>query len=269
MKNIIERASFALALCIVVCALSGCFAVQQLQDKAREEQLLKPGALDARIPLNPYYVQHTFKLMGKYHVTHEWLGLGGSCGYGGYFGKPPGLPIRLLDSYGEIYERDGHTYLKEDPRYTRDKDELIDRYVKSWYETDNKGVRWQQGLMPMCLASWYQTQHAIEIDLQKQNLEELLTAVNKTRTPDTTISTQRVGNNTWHVVTSALRQAPLNGSGGPFQSWILPIGDTGYIFVFGLGANLDSLKYPEAHARMQEVFQHLIESVKIDPLVSQ
>ena len=39
--------------------------------------------------------------------------------------------------------------------------------------------------------------------------------------------------------------------------------------MFRLGANLQSLKYPEAHARMKAALAHLIESVRIEPLNAQ
>ena len=44
------------------------------------------------------------------------------------------------------------------------------------------------------------------------------------------------------------------------------MGETGYTFLFRLGANLESIKYPQAHARFQSTFHQLIESVKIEPL---
>jgi len=89
------------------------------------------------------------------------------------------------------------------------------------------------------------------------------------RSPKGKWSERLVGSNVWLVQETAeqdFKPKPLNGFGGPFQTWLLPIGDTGYILALELSANQESLKYPKAHADFQTVFRHLIESVKIEKL---
>ncbi|GAB5606285.1 hypothetical protein TK5_23650 [Sideroxyarcus sp. TK5] len=231
-----------------------------------EEQLLKPGALDPGIPKSPYYVRHTFKLMNRYQVTHEWPGIAGSCQYGGYFGKPPGLPIRLLDSNGDIYERDGHTFLKEDSRYTGKnyKDELMDRFVRSHIVVDKAGKSWEQGLKPMCNQVWVGTGLALTIWMMKSTPEELeprlrAWAGNMPRQ----LGKEQVGNNLWTV-----QRVPMRSNGvWDVENWMLPIGDTGYMFMFVFSADKDRVAaQPAAHDRMYEIFHHLIESVRIEPI---
>ena len=144
----------------------------------------------------------------------------------------------------------------------------IDRYTRPEWQngTDSNGnPRTAKGFQPMCNQAWYSSQHVIEIELRKQNINELMAEAKK-YDPKLVFETRQVNNNKWQVRYSELGPAPLNGAGGPFQTWLLPIADTGYTFIFGLGANQDSLKHPATHAQMQAIFKHLIESVKIEPI---
>ncbi len=55
---------------------SACgFVAVQLQDKANEEKLLKPGTLD--LPLTGVYDTYQFKLLDRYSVRHDFLRING------------------------------------------------------------------------------------------------------------------------------------------------------------------------------------------------
>lgn len=245
-------------------ALPGCsFVSGQLHDKAMEEKLLRPGALDPGIPKSPYYVRHTFKLVNRYQVTHEWPGIAGSCQYGGYFGKPPDLPIRLLDSNGDIYERDGHTFLKEDSRYTGKnyKDELMDRYVRPEYtviDVDGK-PRTAKGFEPVCFQSWDATHHAFTIYLVRSTADEWKSRLASLHPSFNEVA---VGLNKWQVG----NYRETGAKGRQVETWVLPIMETGYLFSFRFAHDAVSQQNPARHTQMEEIFRHLIESVKIAPI---
>lgn len=126
----------------------------------------------------------------------------------------------------------------------------------------------ETGLEPLCFEYWWTSSHYFRISLQKRTLKEMQ-GVFAERYPEGQWTTQMVNGLSWQVQTvpnDRLRPRPLNGLGGPFQNWLVPIGDTGYAFAMELGASKESLQYPEAHERFIAAFRHLIESVKIEPL---
>lgn len=251
--------------------LIACIGLIGCMNLDTSEMYMKPGALDASIPAIPYYVRHTFKLMGKYRVSHEWLGSASACGYGGYFGTPPGIPLRIRDSLGEITETEGRKYYTADKSYVgvKKNGEIwrsdFDRYVSAeWQSTDGKGKVWtHKGFVPTCAQGWVGTSHSLSINLVKLKVSD---AIKRYTEPDVPLQEVQIGGNTWATQNAPLMPREINTIAGPYLSWLLPIGDTGYTFVFELGANQNSLKHPEAHARMQEIFRHLIESVKIETL---
>lgn len=53
------------------------------------------------------------------------------------------------------------------------------------------------------------------------------------------------------------------GYGGPYQVWILPLGNTGYTWIMTFGANLESLKYPAEHEMFERVIEHMVASVRV------
>lgn len=116
--------------------LIGCGIEQAI--RKNEDRYAKPGAMDMAISSTPYYVKHSFKLLDRYVVKQEWLNGNGSIAFGGYFGKPKGLPLRIFDSLGEIYEEQGVTWYQADKSYAGINPKTgqywrsdFDRYVRS------------------------------------------------------------------------------------------------------------------------------------------
>ena len=80
---------------------------------------------------------------------------------------------------------------------------------------------------------------------------------------------QHINGNDWWLLANdedALLPEPPGGTGGWFQSWLLPIGDTGYTMSIQLGANQKSLQYAKTHEQMKATVLHMVESVKIETL---
>jgi hypothetical protein len=257
--------SFIFAV-VMLCSLSGCFAAQQMHDKEREEALLKPGALDPQI--SEQYRAYSYTFLNKYQVSHDWLEGAKPCQYAGYYSSSTS---RLPDQIGDIYEIGGITVQDRDsPAYARTKDIShlsIDKYVRSVKVTDKTGKVWETGLKPICDQAWIATSHFLTVYLYKRTVEEWRQFME--RNPEGKITMQRAGKNNWLVQQySQLQSPPLNGAGGPFQTWVLAIGDSGYTLTLRLGASQKSLEHPERHAQIQRIFKHLIDSVRVESLVS-
>lgn len=260
--------------CLILCS---CMSLDT------SEMYMRPGALDT--PAREIYVRYKYKFLDRYQVSHDFL-LGGGCGYRG---KPVGikdiLPSQNYAPFaaGEIVEMEGRTYMNVYSKSSFPKS--IDRYVRRikvtvpisrGAEIDRWGHRYidaskpplgyeevEQGFIPICAQGWVGTSHFLSVNLVKLNLSD---AIKHFTEPDTPLQEVTIGENTWSAQSTPLAPRKINTIAGSYLSWLLPIGDTGYTFVFELGANEDSLKYPEAHARMQEIFRHLVESVKVEPL---
>ena len=125
----------------------------------------------------------------------------------------------------------------------------------------------ETGFKALCGETWQATNHSLTLYLHKRDLAGWR-AIWTERSPKGKWSERRIGANVWHVQETAEQdfEPKLVGFGGSFQTWLLPIGDTGYILALKLSANQESLKYPDAHTRFQATFSHLIGSVKIEPL---
>lgn len=124
------------------------------------------------------------------------------------------------------------------------------------------------GFKALCGETWQVTNHSFTLYLHKRDLASWRAMLTE-RNPKGRWTERRVGANVWLAQETAeqdFKPKPLNGFGGPFQTWLLPIRDTGYTLALELSANRESLKYPDAHTRFQATFRHLIESVKIEPL---
>ena len=265
----------------LVASLSACgFVGQQLADKAREEQLLKPGALDPAIPTMPYYVKHTFKFLNKYQITHDWHNLGRSCGYSSYSGNPANIGLRVFDSKGEIFEENGKIYYRADKNYAGINKNTgdywrsdFDRFVRPTYkrqipEFGPGGIKTgrmldkeEVGLEPVCFEAWVGTSHSTALRLYKSSLNERIVFYSKRPGKQ---SRETIGTHTWWVWRYPIDDGSPKAYGG--EAWVRSIGDTGYTLALELGAGPESVKFPQAHANFQAMFRHLIESVRVEEI---
>jgi hypothetical protein len=200
-------------------------------------------------------------------ISHDWLGSASECHYGGWwsrqFNSVTGQAVRL--GVGDIFEKDGITYQVHDtntgPKYVSK-----DRYVRPEYtviDVDGKH-RTAKGFEPMCNQVWVGTGLALTILMVKSTPEDWeprlsAWAGNMPRQ----LGKEQVGNNLWQV-----QRVPMRSNGvWSVEDWMLPIGDTGYMFLFIFSADKDRVAAaPSAHSQMQEIFRHLIESVRIEPI---
>jgi hypothetical protein len=253
-----------IGLC-VLSLLTGCSG--EFVYRKDIERLSKPGALD--MPLSRRYDTYQYKLLDKYQITHQWT-LESDCKYGKIRTERVinGIPVTFYEVV-DIYEANGSTWQRYDVGSNRHYN--FDRFVRAEYLSGPNGYgnyRTEKGYNPICFESWWTTSNYIRLRLQKRSLDELVKVFTE-RYPEGDWSNKTVNNQTWRVQEtpeSKFRTRPLNGVGGPYQSWLIPLGDTGYTMAMELGASKESLQYPEAHARMQAMFKHLIESVKIEPI---
>lgn len=254
--------SIAIALSLAACGI----ASEVVNHEANDKRLLKPGALD--VPIAKIYERFQYKFLDHYKITHDFV-MSGSCHY---YGPPVGIKdIIPGNNYAispvlDIFEKGNHTYTKayQNNDVAKLNPTNIDRYTRPEWQngTDSNGKPMiAKGFQPMCFETWQGTQHFLTIYLNKRKLIN----PNIYGFKDGVISHQTIGNNHWDIQKFDYQPYAINSSGRLVESWVLPVADTGYTFIFELGANQDSLKYPQAHAQMQAIFKHLIESVKIEP----
>ena len=288
---------------LAIVMLCGCGIEEGI--KHNEDRYLKPGALDLPLTnyydtyqykfLGKYRITHQWPVSAGSCKYRSLPTLGRNNDR--YKGEIYAVP--------DIYEENGKTYQASNtgrspmdfdryvcsvkvmnPVYgTPTKEELqasekaqrerIERARRTGrYESDTPDIvkpigykEIETGLQAVCQQSWYATQHGLTVWLRKWSVDQYLTWLKKNSQQQGRVTHQRIGTNNWTVLEFNLEPQSTDGaSSGPYQFWMLPIGDTGYTFLFRLGANLESLKYPDAHERFKATFRHLIESVNIEPL---
>lgn len=253
-------------------SLTGCgIASEVINHEANDQRLLKAGALD--VSINEIYKKYQYNFLDQYRITHDFI-MASGCNY--RVKKPIGIKDLIpsanyaISDALDIFEQNNHTYQRS--YQTKDINHLnpdnIDRYVRPEFDRGldpyGKPLPKGKGFQPMCFEAWQGTQHFLTVYLHKRKLD----IPNIYGLQDGVISHEKVGSNHWWVQKFDLRPYQANGAGRIVESWVLPIADSGYTFIFEFGANQDSLKYPQAHAQMQAIFKHLIESVKIEPINS-
>ena len=278
MKLTIFNATGCLA---IACLLGACsFASQQLSDKRMEDQLLRPGALDSPVATN--FDEYLFKFMDKYRIVHAWP-VTSACKYSKLRTKYTMGEM----SYGDVYSVDD---IYEDGNITKQRDVTpgtdFNRFVRSVlvrrpvYATTSDGIKGneiagyyenEEGFKPICFEAWAGTSHAVTIFLHKRTVNEWKEALTRWSLgsymrADAKQSVEIVTGNSWHVFRLPLKPREMNRVAGSYELRILPIGNTGYTMALELGANVESLQNPQAHAAFEAMFKRLIESVKIEPL---
>lgn len=270
---------FVIAGLSLLASLSACgFLAGQVADKTREEQLLKPGALDA--PMTGYYDSYSFKLLDKYRVIHDWPVVS-NCKYR----KQPTLNRSdrfrgEVYAVRDIYEAQGKTWQRFEPQLGPFD---FDSFVRPTYkmqrpEFDAAGKKTGRmlekdeiGLQPVCFEAWVGTSHAVTLMLYKRTVDEWQRALSQWSQgsyvgPGSREFTEEISGNRWHVYRVEPKPRITNRIAGAFELRILPIGSSNYTLAIELAANQDSLQHPQAHANFQAMFRHLIESVKIEEI---
>lgn len=250
----------ALALLLVV---AGC-AVEEFVRK-NDDRYLVPGAMDS--PLTGVYNSYRFDLLDRYRITHEWLQSG--CRYRGVE-----LPVehggrRGLRYVGrDIVEKDGKTWL----RFSEGKLFDFDPWVRSVpYVSRAKGREGtliEIGHKPVCFENWWATRHFVRLRLNKGSVADFEASFARDQ-PEGAWHNEHLNGLQWRVQQvppERLRPREETGPGGPYQTWITALGDTGYALSIEMGADAESLNQPRAHAAIGAVFQHLLRSIKVERL---
>lgn len=258
-----------LFLVIAVLNLTACGITSEvINHEANDQRLLKAGALD--VPIAEIYKKYQYSFLDKYKISHDFI-MAKGCSY---YAKPVGIKDVILGTNyaiaesADIFEKDEHTYVKIYQKKDVNKQYpiSIDRYTRPEYiqGTDSNGNPMiAKGFNPTCGQVWQLTNHSLSISLVKLSLNDAIKRYSVANVP---LQKQVIGKNTWITQATELAPRQMNSYAGEFLVSILPIEDTGYTFIFKLKANQDSLQYPQAHAQMQTIFKHLIESVKIEPI---
>jgi hypothetical protein len=246
--------------------ISGCGSVEQAI-KRNEDRYAAPGAMDA--PLTGFYMTYQYKLLDRYQVTHQWLRTSG-CSYRSVE-MDSGVPGQSTWFFlgRDIYEQDGKTWqrfdLKTGPYNFSQFVRSVD-YVSR--EKETLGQIREIGWRPICFEYWDRSSHFLRLRLQRRSLQELQ-AVFSQQYPEARWSTRVVQAKTWTVQAlpeDQLRPKEPGRVGGPFENWLMPLGDTGYTMAIEMGANQESLKYPQAQRAVHETLMHLVESLQVEPL---
>jgi len=267
-----KRLSLFVLVLAFMLSLTGCgIASEVINHEANDQRLLKAGALD--LPVSDVYIKYQYSFLNKYQITHDFI-LAGGCTYNvggvGIKDVPTGSNY-VLKRAPSIFERDEHTYVSV--FQTKDVNQLnprnIDRYVRPEFDRglDPYGnpLPKGKGFQPMCFESWGGTSHVLAIKLYKKDIATWKSDLSQVN-PNGKFTEETINGNKWLVQTNDIAQRALNGTGGAYLHYSTAIGNTGYTLTIQLGANQDSLKYPQAHAQMKAIFKHLIESVKIEQI---
>jgi hypothetical protein len=246
--------------------ISGCGSVEQ-SIKRNDDRYATPGAMD--VPLSGLYRTYQYKLLDRYQITHQWLRTSG-CSYRSVE-KESGVPGQSTWFYvgRDIYEFGGKTFLRptsNTPPYN------FSGFVRSVKEVSEEketlGQIREIGWRPICFEYWDRSSHFLRLRLQRRSLQELQTVFSE-QYPEARWSKRVVQDKTWTVQAlpeDQLRPKEHGRVGGPFENWLMPLGDTGYTMAFEMGANQESLKYPQAQRAVHEVLMHLVESLQVEPL---
>lgn len=247
------------------CALSGCGIEAAI--RKNDDRYATPGAQDSA--LTGIYSKYSFRLMGRYLVSHEWVNTA-ACSYRAR--ELPNLPNgRRSNSYlvPEIYETYGKTWQASNSGL---KPMDFDPWVRSvkWVsrEKGKEGQTKEVGLKPVCFEYWWGSSHYLSASIRHSSLSDYEASfANSYRLAKW--STRQLNGLTWRVAEvpdNLLQVRPPNGLGGPYLAWLTALGDTGYVISIEMGASKESLDHPKAHADIEAVFKHLVSSLKVERL---
>ncbi|SMB21512.1 exported protein of unknown function [Sterolibacterium denitrificans] len=287
---------FLMAVLVAMGSIAGCSAENFI--RKNDDQYAKPSVTDS--PLTDVYKTYQYKLLDKYRVTHQWLFSG--CGYSAYERPSQELDKHtffydVLDIYEEvnITKQRGSTkhfnnFIRsvkhQQPIYTPTTKEEAEASVTAALERARRGsrtdiyespppdtrkpIRYEEmeiGFRPLCFESWWTTSHSLSLRLHKLTLAEFEAMFTKLY-PESRWSTKTLDGRLWRVQeTDRQHLRPRRGVGGPYQTWVTAIGDSGYVIGLEMTASQDSLTYPQFFDALEAVYHHLISSVRIEPLI--
>lgn len=254
---------------LTVVMLGGCGIEDAI--KRNDDRYMQPGALD--LPLTGYYDVHAYKLLDRYRIRHEWPTGAGGCAYRGTptLNRPDRFRGEIFVGR-DIFEENGKTWLRFEGMKPYD----FDRYVRSVISeeksyTDAYGQRkshpsQETGFRPLCFESWWTASHSLSLRLHKLTLAEFETMFTKLY-PEGRWSSKTLDGRLWRVQeTDRQHLRPRRGVGGPYQTWVTTIGDTGYVIALEMTASQDSLAHPQFFDALEAVYRRLIGSLRIEPL---
>jgi len=255
----------SVVMLITVCALSGCGIEEAI--RKNDDRYAAPGAQDS--PRTGIYSKYSFRLMGRYQVSHEWVNTA-ACSYRAR--ELPNLPSgRRSNTYlvPEIYETDGKTWQASNGGL---KPMDFDPWVRSvkWVsrEKGKEGQTKEVGLKPVCFEYWWASSHYLEATIRHSSLSAYEASfANSHRLAKW--STRQLNGLTWRVAevpANLLQVRPPNGVGGPYRAWLTELGDTGYVISIEMGASKESLDHSKAHADIEAVLKHLVSSLEVTRL---
>ena len=218
-------------------------------------------------PLTGIYNTYRFDLLDRYRISHQWLESG--CAYRGVQQPSTHSGVRGRVFVGrDIVEKDAKTWLRSLEQRLFDFDPWV-RSVK-WIskEKGKEGEVLEVGFKPLCFESWWTSSHYLRLRIQKRSLAEF-EGVFSERYPEGQWRSESLNGLKWRVQRVPLlqlRTRPLNGLGGPYQAWLTALGDSGYALSVEMGASKESLDHPQAHAEIEGVFRHLVNSLQVTRL---
>lgn len=249
----------------LVFSLSSCGIEEAI--RRNDDRYAKPGAMD--MPLTGIYKTYQYKFLDTYRVTHQWPNTS-ACGYAALERPSQTLGKRtLFYDVLDVFEERGVTKQRDTKAY-------FNKYVRSViseekYYTDAYGQRkshpsQETGFRPLCFESWWTASHSLSLRLHKLTLAEFETMFTKLY-PEGRWSSKTLDGRLWRVQeTDRQHLRPRRGVGGPYQTWVTTIGDTGYVIALEMTASQDSLAYPQFFDALEAVYRRLIGSVRIEPL---
>lgn len=240
--------------------LAGC----SIEDAVRknDDRYARPGAMDS--PMVEVFRTYQFKLMDRYRITHQFLFSG--CEYRDIQKLDAGTNGGLFHLSRDLIEQDGKTWLRASDGRLFDFDRWVRSIIVLSKEKGSEGQPREIGLNSVCDQSWWSSSHGLHVTLYKTAEMERLAANWAAKDAWQTVNRNGLQWRVRKVPFDQLRTPPPYGLAGPYQTWITQLGDSGYSIAFHMGASTDSLKHPQAHAQLEKIYMHLIDSLKVERL---
>ncbi len=247
--------------------LGGCSVEKIIRET--DNRYLQPGALDS--PLTGLYSVYSFKLVGRYRVTYQWVGTSGCEIRARRLPQEARKGIPFIYEVPDIYEAGGKTWqgsnLGDPPM---DLDPWMGSVKVISRAKEDEGRLVEVGMNLLCQEAWWNTSHYLFVRMRRATVDAVQAEISAGSTDvPARWSDRELNGRKWRVMEvplDQLRPRRLNATGAPYQAWITALGDTGYAIAFSLGASKESMEFPKAHAAFEATFQHLLDSLKVEPL---